>query len=380
MDCSAEPALLHRFRLRAGLRRVTSSERMRSCGVRCVQRDGECCALDVTMSKERTMRWRGVLLCGRIWCCPVCSEKLRAERATEVQDALEGAGGRWQMVTFTVRHHQGQKLEHVLNVLRAAWRRCKQGGAIQRIMKGRVSASVRAVEVTYGENGWHPHVHVLWRTTQWSDDERDKLFERWMQCISRLDESMLPDARHAVVWSAPIDASHSDDRKRARYVAKLGLEIVGVAKWERSVWSLAARAVRGDAQSAALWREFEGATRGARMIECDERATIFAARARTTRELACESRDVEPSEVVTISIDRTELQLLRAAERRDERFLARLMVALSVSDDVRRTFAEHLSRATVLVRSSLGGADGTKDENEDGGKNRRREELPAAPA
>ena len=365
-----------RFALRAGLRRVTSSAREAECGVRCVQRLGELCALDVVMSKERRLRWRGVMLCGHIWTCPVCSEKLRAEKAEQVADALEGSGGRWQMVTFTVRHHVRHAAPHVLDVLRRAWRRLKSGGAVQRIMRARVGGSIRAYEVTYGENGWHFHVHVLWRTTQWSDEERAKLLDRWLECVNREDPTMVPDYDHGVRWSHPIDASHADERKRARYVAKLGLEIVGVGKWERSVWSVAQRAVRGDKRAGHLWREFAAATRGARMIEMDERAVIFAARARAARALATENDgDVEASEVVTILIDRTELQLLRAAERRDERFLARLCVALSVSDDPRTTFELHLRAATVLVGSARGGDGGSKKENDDGREGRHREDL-----
>jgi hypothetical protein len=322
-----------------------------------VRRDGELAEVRITMSKRRVVKFCGVLMCGRIWTCPVCSEKKRAERAQEVMDALEGAGGRWQMVTFAPAHRAEDCLtqRHQMRVIRTAWVRTKRGGKVQRVMKARVSASVRAFEVTWGWNGLHPHVHVLWRTTQWTEEERQALAERFIREVTKLDPRMTPSVEHGVVWSHPIDASNADERKRARYVSKLGLEIVGVGKWKRSIWSLAARAASGHAPSARRWRDFEEAVRGARMIEADMRALNFAAQARAARAPERDD-DVVPAEVVSITIDRTELALLGAAERRDPRFMGQLVGALTRSDDPRCTWEQFLCDARDLVRSRDGQA------------------------
>jgi len=193
-----------RFELRAGLRRVTSSDRQAACGVRCIERHGECAEVTLTSKGESwRARWRGILFCGRIWTCPVCSAKKRATRALAVDDALRAAGGRWQMVTLTIRHHKGQSMARTFEVLRKAWRRLKQGGAVQRIMHERVTASVRAWEVTRGEHGWHPHVHCLWRTSEWTEYDREVFLERWRKCVADVAPECEPDAAHAIVWSDP---------------------------------------------------------------------------------------------------------------------------------------------------------------------------------
>jgi hypothetical protein len=193
-----------RFELRAGLRDVTTSDRTAACGVRCIERHGECADLTLTARGNGwRAKWRGILFCGRIWTCPVCSAKKRALRALAVDDALRASEGRWQMVTLTVRHQRGMPMAKTFEVLRKAWRRLKMGGAVQRIMHERVSASIRAWEVTQGDAGWHPHVHCLWKTDAWTESERDLLLRRWRQCVREVAPECEPDDVHAIVWSDP---------------------------------------------------------------------------------------------------------------------------------------------------------------------------------
>lgn len=43
---------------------------------------------------------------------------------------------------------------------------------------------IRALELTYGANGWHPHTHELWFVSADSSVEQEKGFivERWLKC------------------------------------------------------------------------------------------------------------------------------------------------------------------------------------------------------
>lgn len=284
-------------KLRVAVRSVTTSERTRGCGIRSVRSEGP--AIEVTHAADgvRT-RWLGTLTCGHRWTCPVCSRKLLAKRRVQIIDAL--AAGReaepsrsWRMLTLTVRHSDAMGLAELLRGLRKAWRRTRQSGSVQRLWKLHVAASVRAVEITRGKNGWHPHLHVLILVDGWPTWEPSMLVETWQTMVAReLGSDCTPDDEHGLRWSNDVDD---------RYLAKLGLEMTGAAK-ENSAWALAeaasalyavARRLRdrdarmlayaeGD-QSRAIFQEYETATKGCRAIELDDRAARLARQGEAAR-------------------------------------------------------------------------------------------------
>lgn len=306
------------YRLRALTRWVALSPRERGCGVWCVEHTDEHPCIKVERKDgKNSATWRGLMTCGHIWTCPVCSANKRAARVERIDRAMRHMGGQWVMLTVTLRHRDGMALRELVRGLMAAWRRTRQGGCIQRVWTARVSASVRALEVTHGPNGWHPHVHVLLRTSGWSDVEREALQARWELAIVReLGEHVRPDDLHGLAWSTPIDASRADERARGRYLAKAGLEVAGVAKQSKhsSTWDIARRATAGESKAFWLWREFYEATKGRRAIELDDRAAA-AAKAHE----AAENAHVEEGEggalPTYIEVKRDDVRALRAWER-----------------------------------------------------------------
>ncbi len=153
----------------------------------------------------------------------------------------------------------------------------------------------------------------------------------------------------------PLDAGRADERARASYVTKLGFEIVGVGKASRSTWELASRAARGDRAAAHEWREFERATFGARMIEMDERAALFARRGKLERETENFWLDdgALARTIVEIDVSRDELALLRAAERRSSSFLARMMHDVQSSKHPRDAWSVWLADASVVASGEV---------------------------
>jgi Replication protein len=307
------------FDLRSRTRWIAPNARERDCGVMCIEHRDEEPSIEIrSVDGAPRAKWCGLMTCGHIWTCPVCSQHLRAQRADNIVRAVGHLGGRWQMVTVTVRHRQGLSLKALRDGLMAAWRRTRQGGRIQRVWSERVSASIRAQEVTHGDdNGWHPHIHVLLRTTEWDEDERDALQARWELAVVReLGEHCRPDDLHGLVWSKPFDASR-DSGQRATYLAKLGLETAGLAKegrnGSRTPWDIARAAAGGDSRSLWLWREYASATKGKRMIELDDRALAAAKRSREL-EFDVEAGDVK--EVARVAVKRDDVRALRRLERR----------------------------------------------------------------
>jgi hypothetical protein len=251
----------------------------------------------------------------------VCSRRIRSRRLARIDHALTIAGGRWQMVTLTVRHRDGMPLRELVRGLMRAWRRARQGGTTQVIWRQRVTASVRATEITRGRHGWHPHLHVLLRTEEWTDSEREALLGRWIAAVQRdLGDACVPDAAYAIRWSTPIDACRASERERARYLAGLGHELADVGgkrargRGSMSVWEIASHAVSGDERAIALWREYARATRGRRALEMDDRATAYARTPLPDADASARVGDVSDDRV-TVSVDSLELRALREYER-----------------------------------------------------------------
>lgn len=309
----------------------------------------------------------------------MCSQNLRAKRAETINAALRGLGGKWQMLTITLRHRRGMQLgpanrdRHpkgawgwcrktdpakpvLYDAMMRAWRRARQGGAkylrsgkvnprrgVQALWERYVSGSVRAVEIPYGENGWHPHLHVLIRTETWSRADKFILLNRWKRAIrAELGPACTPSDERAIVWSRPIDAAHP--RGRAEYLAKLGLELASPShKRTRgaSHWALAERGAAGDPQAVRLWEEFYRGTRGHRMIELDDRAAAAARRQldedRMTLEASAIARESDalppPTPPQSIEVKRDDVRALRALERRIPNIFS-LLLTVAENDGV----------------------------------------------
>lgn len=233
----------------------------------------------------------GVARCSSIWACPVCSAKIRAERAADVEAAVNGwqaQGGALVFVTLTLRHKAGDPLALTLGAALEAWRRLLQGKAWQRFSdRHGVRGYVRALEVTHGTaNGWHPHVHALFfldRPLEGTalEEFRATMFDRWARYVVAAGARMPSELRGVDV--RPAD---SHGLVVAQYLAKVQDE--GAAKTQRvsnELTRLDAKAARGgsltpfelldraqpgdvldDAERARLWAEFYTATHGRRAI------------------------------------------------------------------------------------------------------------------
>lgn len=115
--------------------------------------------------QTNTVHYGGLVVCGSVWHCPVCAAKVAQRRLLELQGAIVTARGmKYQiaMTTFTISHHNREPASDVLKKLLDNYQQFWRGRAIQRI-KDQIGylGKVRSLEVTYGQNGWHAHIHTL---------------------------------------------------------------------------------------------------------------------------------------------------------------------------------------------------------------------------
>lgn len=237
-------------------------------------------AVKVDFTAEAVAHVSQVHRCGSGWACPVCAPVIRQSRAAEVDEAIRrhlDAGGGAEFVTLTVPHYAADALAPRLRAIRRALGQVLNGRPWQK----RASAfgylgAIRAVEVTYGWHGWHPHLHAV------------LLFERALTDAERADMRSWMVGRWAGVVAArgwgKLSGRHGVD---VRQVTADGLGDY-VTKVENG-WTAGAELARGDLKSGGkgwtpfrllyelastgevrwlrLWTEYEEATRGGHYLE-----------------------------------------------------------------------------------------------------------------
>lgn len=276
-----------RFGLREGLWRVSEQRRLRACGKGRISRDKPV----EGRRQDGVGHLTNVAVCGSIHACPVCSAKIRALRATEIEQAMVpwlAAGHGAEFVTCTLPHGPSDRLAPLLVAVRESWTAVTSGAVWGskrspglRDLLG-VAGQIRTLEVTRTANGWHPHVHVLVLTEVPLEDwQRAMLHEHvanvWAASIVR-HGLRRPSEAHGVTVTPVRDAVDvsrytakvEDESGRAR---ALGNELVrhdlkvGRRPDSRTPFEvLASAAEDGDAGDLVLWREFEAAIKGQRAI------------------------------------------------------------------------------------------------------------------
>lgn len=186
----------------------------------------------------------GLERCGSIWGCTVCSAVIRAERAREIARALERAhdlGHGVAFVTLTLRHTADDALADNLDALLQAWRKVQMWKAGQKLFKrlGWVG-TIRAVEVTFGVNGWHPHAHLAIVFDRPLTELERATFESelaaiWQRAVVKVG-AKLPSLEHGV----DVRLADGDGVQLAGYLGKVQ-ETVG-----RQRLDIAKELARGD--------------------------------------------------------------------------------------------------------------------------------------
>lgn len=252
-------------------------------------------------------------MCGHVWDCPACASRIRAERGATIAAAVQELGGHWAMLTLTVRHHNAMPLRESMRVLLTAWRQLRKQGSVARPWHAHVRATVRATELTYGGNGWHPHLHVFARLSGTEVPDKLEIAQLWRAMVEKVGgAAFVPELEVGAHWSA---ARKADGDLAASYASKLCWEATGAGKpAARSVWALLERAALGDEPARALWEEYVWATKGRRAIELDDRC-VAAALARKQRECSGgEQQECFQSSAELVLVEREEIALLRMYE------------------------------------------------------------------
>lgn len=204
----------------------------------------------------------GLFKCGSRWGCAVCGP-MRAAKEQERQERAIGLhlerheGGVVLFWTGTMPHDWGDGLKESRKAVSGAWTATRGGRKVKRLEEELgYLGYVRAVDVTHGTNGWHPHIHaLLFLSSDLSDEELLALEEALYRVWSRHIEGK--------GWRRPSRKFNRLERVRsaadvARYVARsagMSLSDGGSAITREVVGGHGKRAREGHRTVGQLYRE-----------------------------------------------------------------------------------------------------------------------------
>lgn len=269
--------------LRNGLRTVTETKCLAHCGLYPSPVNGGWVNVH---AGPNGATFGGVKTCSKIWLCPVCSASIRQGRAHEIELGVGvhlAMGGGVAFSTFTLPHSSKHTLRESLDALRLAYRNARQHYAVRKVMSDLgIDGTIRALEVTHGVNGWHPHLHLLWLVKRpltaaecellrrvWFDAYAGSLVAQgWKSPSTKRGVQVLPvslvkghEALSAYVAKVQEGKTSSVAREMTRGDAKRGRQA------SRTPMEIAEGAVSGVSRDAGLWLHYERGIKGARAIE-----------------------------------------------------------------------------------------------------------------
>jgi hypothetical protein len=200
-----------------------------------------------------------LVTCGSQWLCAVCSIKIALVRRGEAQLAVQRtaeSGGVCGLLTLTIPHQAGDSFSKVLESIQRLYARWSSGRHSTAMKKNLpIRGSIRAVEVTKGVHGWHPHFHIVFFMSEpviWAHVQ-DDFFARWASI-----------AKKEFGWNLP--RASLDLRGHASagdYITKWSLEEeISMAHVKKgrgdslTPFQLLSAYMEGDMQAGYDWREF----------------------------------------------------------------------------------------------------------------------------
>lgn len=188
-------------------------------------------------------RFSGLMSCGSAWTCPVCGQIVAERRRDELSAGLVSwvqGGGRAHLLTFTFPHESDEPVADLLK----RFDRARQRFQASRTWKGAKAAAesagtVTSLEVTWGRNGWHPHLHMLlFVRRSLTDAEQSRLVDEWVRQLVNAGLGSTPQL--ADMLAHALDIRGGEDA--ADYITKYGRE---------ESWGLSSELTREHAKRAA---------------------------------------------------------------------------------------------------------------------------------
>lgn len=268
------------MRRRQQLWEVSTLARVRDCGrVTHIGGAGPTLRLSEDSDGHPVAGYGGLVSCGSVWACPVCAVKIGTTRADEIKDlvrAADAAGGGAGLITLTLRHNRGHRLDAAWGALRYAWGRVTSGRAYAaEVQRFAIEGWACAVEVTHGDAGWHPHAHILVIFDRPLSDETIEIlawrwWRRWERALARKGFDAIADRGGLDARAVRLDPEAGE--VLGGYLSKIAREVTGGHNkigrcGNRTPFQLLEDALStGLADDLERWWEWERASHGRRQL------------------------------------------------------------------------------------------------------------------
>lgn len=314
-------------------------------------------------------RYSGIHTCGSIWTCPVCAERISSTRREELRLAHAAhvkAGGACYLLTLTFPHERGRDLPELLDLFARAQQRFKNSRRYKAAMLaiGRVG-NVKALEVTFGANGWHPHVHEVIFAAPGAQDRLEHIGHLRDAWIDACIKAGLAEVRHVGDMLL-----HAVDFKAGAfvtdYIAKFGREPAPSSREINALrdrWGVHSEATRfttkignighgdysgltpfalladahenGNTESRALFRAYANAFQGKRQLTWTPGLKKSLGLAEIEDEEIARGENTKPEEEHCIRLDVEDWRLVLQHDRAGARFAVLHVAAKYGADGVR---------------------------------------------
>ena len=248
--------------------------------------------------------------CGSVWLCPVCSNKIRNVRAKEMTEVITAHidSGHGALVSLlTLSHHRGSTLAQTLGHIESAWSNVTRHREFKAFRERHgIVGYIKALEVTNGLNGWHPHYHLIWLTeAPVSERQRQimdaELYRIWSKYVTNYTDRTVTRQANGL-------EQIKSGRAIGRYLAKnIAYELThghvknGKKSGQRTPFQIASDYFEtGDAADEALWNEYEKAIKGRHFVTWSRSLKDLRTDARTDEEIS--EAEVDGVEVARVEI------------------------------------------------------------------------------
>jgi hypothetical protein len=194
---------------------------------------------------------------------------------------------------LTLSHHRGNSLSSSLSEIKAAWSKMTRHRYFKawRERYG-VIGYIKSLEVTHGQNGFHPHYHFLWLTKEPIEKyarhsmETD-LFAIWSKYVTNHTDRSVTIKANGIEQIKSVRAVGRYLAKTIAYELTHGHMKDGKKSGQRTPFQIANDYFEtGDAADEALWREYEQAIKGEHFITWSPSLKDLRTDARTDIEIA----------------------------------------------------------------------------------------------
>jgi hypothetical protein len=248
-----------RYERREGLRLVSARKRVKDCGL---VPHGPVIYKNVGGKVFAT----GLTSCGSVWGCPVCSSRILTHRSIETAAAIEAwssQGGYFVFETLTLPHNRTTSIREQRKAITEGWK-AVNGGSFAKTHKGFGQVGyLKAIEVTYGDNGFHLHLHVLRFVSRDLGEAElnawgDSIFTKWKSGVQKSG------------IGSPSTNGHNfqkamDPKGLSGYFTK-GFDSAG-ASLTQSPWKLLTKAIETPkSEYTFIWRTWENESLGMKQI------------------------------------------------------------------------------------------------------------------